>query len=138
MSEFLILSFFSSSCSSLLSSLSHLCSSLLSLFSPFPTSQHNRLDPRKLGIPSCTIEDLKGGDAALNATILKDVFGGARGAVADALNLNAGVALAAAGAADGTPEGGVALAQEIQRAGKAGDVLVKWVEASQRAAKKKK
>lgn len=86
-----------------------------------------------MGIPSCTIEDLKGGDAKLNASILKDVFGGARGAVADALNLNAGVALAAAGLADGTPEGGVALAQELQRAGKAGDVLKKWVEVSQRS-----
>jgi anthranilate phosphoribosyltransferase len=42
------------------------------------------------------VEDLKGGDAALNAQILQDVFGGARGPVADALNLNAGYALAAA------------------------------------------
>ena len=53
--------------------------------------------------------------------------------MADALNVNAGVALAAAGAADGTPEGGVALAQELQRAGKAGDVLQKWIAASQAA-----
>ena len=43
----------------------------------------------------CSVEDLKGGDAALNAAILRDVFGGQRGPVADALNLNAGVALAA-------------------------------------------
>ncbi len=43
----------------------------------------------------CTVEDLKGGDAALNAQILRDVFGGAKGPVADALNLNAGYALAA-------------------------------------------
>lgn len=100
------------------------------------TTNKRRLDPRKLGIPPCTVEDLKGGDAALNAAILKDVFGGARGAVADALNLNAGVALAAAGAADGTPEGGVALAQEIQRSGKAGDVLTKWIAASQAAKKR--
>ena len=40
---------------------------------------------------------------------------------------------AAAGAADGTPEGGVALAQEIQRSGKAGEVLKKWIAASQAA-----
>lgn len=33
------------------------------------------------------MEDLKGGDAQLNATILRDVFGGAKGPVADALNL---------------------------------------------------
>jgi len=87
------------------------------------------LDPARLGIPKCTIDDLKGGDAKLNASILKDVFGGARNAVADALNLNAGVALAAAGVV-GTPEDGVAAAQEAQRAGRAGDVLGRWVEAS--------
>ena len=91
------------------------------------------LDPKRLGIPACTVEDLKGGDAALNATILRDVFGGARSAVADALNLNAGVALAAAGLA-ATPEDGVALAQETQRAGKAGGVLDAWVQASTAAA----
>ena len=39
--------------------------------------------------------DLQGGDAQLNAAILRDVMGGQRGPVADALNLNAGVALAA-------------------------------------------
>ncbi len=38
------------------------------------------LDPRDLGIPRCSVEDLAGGDAALNARILSDVFGGARGA----------------------------------------------------------
>ena len=47
------------------------------------------------------MEDLKGGDAALNAQILRDVMGGQRGPVADALNLNAGVALAACQVIDG-------------------------------------
>ena len=92
-----------------------------------------QLDPARLGIPRCEVEDLKGGDAKLNASILADVFGGARSAVADALNLNAGVALAAAGLAD-TPEDGVALAQETQRAGKAGGTLVRWRAASAAAA----
>lgn len=95
------------------------------------------LEPLKLGIPRCTVEDLKGGDAKLNASILSDVFGGARGAVADALNLNAGVALAAAGVV-ATPEDGVAAAQEAQRAGKAGDTLRKWVDASWAAKKAEK
>jgi len=92
------------------------------------------LDPKDLGIPRCTVEDLKGGDAALNAQILKDVFGGARGPVADALNLNAGVALAACQVAP-TPRDGVALAQEVQRSGKAAGVLAAWVAASQAAAR---
>ena len=54
-----------------------------------------------LFIPRCCVEDLKGGDAALNAQILRDVMGGQRGPVADALNLNAGVALAACQVIDG-------------------------------------
>ena len=55
------------------------------------------------------MKDLAGGDARLNASILEDVFGGARGAVADALVLNAGVALAACEVA-GSPQEGVAMA----------------------------
>lgn len=69
-----------------------------------------RLDPLDLGIKRCDVADLAGGDAQLNASILTDVFGGARGAVADALNLNAGVALAAAEVAS-SPAEGVAMAQ---------------------------
>lgn len=88
------------------------------------------LHPSELGLKSCTIEDLKGGDAAVNAQILRDVFGGQQGPVADALCLNAGVALAAAGVAS-TPHEGVAMAQEVQRAGKPGVVLEKWIKRSQ-------
>ncbi len=55
------------------------------------------------------------------------------GPVADALNLNAGVALAAAQIAP-DPAAGVAMAQEAQRAGKAGAVLQRWVATSQREA----
>ena len=69
-----------------------------------------RLDPLDLGIKRCEVKDLAGGDSALNASILEDVFGGAQNAVADALNLNAGVALAACEVA-GSPQEGVAMAQ---------------------------
>jgi len=72
------------------------------------------LDPLSLGIPRCSVEDLKGGDAALNAGILMDVFGGQTGPVADALCLNAGVALAAAKVAS-TPQEGVQMAQVCER-----------------------
>jgi len=34
-------------------------------------TQHYTLDPLDLGIPRCQVEDLKGGDAALNAQILR-------------------------------------------------------------------
>lgn len=95
--------------------------------------KHYTLDPLQLGIPRCSVEDLKGGDAKLNAAILSDVFGGARGAVADALNLNAGYALAACRVA-GSPQEGVTMAQEVQRSGAAGDVLRRWVQVSNRMA----
>jgi anthranilate phosphoribosyltransferase len=91
------------------------------------------LDPKDVGIPRCSVEDLKGGDAELNARILRDVFGGARGPVADALNLNAGYALAACQAA-ADPKEGVAMAQEAQRGGRAGDVLAAWAALSQEVA----
>lgn len=35
------------------------------------TSRSYFIEPQDLGIPRCTVEDLKGGDATLNATILK-------------------------------------------------------------------
>lgn len=37
------------------------------------------------GVPRCTLEDLRGGDKALNAKILRETLAGSRGAVADAL-----------------------------------------------------
>jgi anthranilate phosphoribosyltransferase len=55
------------------------------------------------------------------------------GPVADALNLNAGVALAAAQVA-ATPAEGVAMAQEVQRSGKAAQTLEAWVATSQKFA----
>ena len=70
----------------------------------------HRLDPRDYGVPPCEVQDLKGGDAATNAAILRDTFGGQRGAVADALCLNAGVALAACGVAQDAGAG-IQLAQ---------------------------
>ena len=92
------------------------------------------LEPRDFGIRRCEVADLAGGDASVNARILEDAFGGGRGAVADALNLNAGVALAAANVARDAREG-VAMAKEVQESGKAGDTLRKWVHASQQAQK---
>lgn len=48
------------------------------------------LEAKDVGIPSCEVADLKGGDRVYNAAILRDVFGGARGPIADTLCLNAG------------------------------------------------
>ena len=88
------------------------------------------LEPASLGLRPCTLDDLKGGDASVNAQILRDAFAGKQGPIADALCLNAGVALAAAGIAK-TPAEGVSMAQEVQRRGKPADVLAAWVARSQ-------
>ena len=57
--------------------------------------------------------------------MLRDVFGGQKGPVADALNLNAGFALAANGIAE-SPMEGLAMAREAQESGGAAGVLEAW------------
>lgn len=88
------------------------------------------LDPLDVGINRCKVEDLAGGDATVNAGILRDVFEGKRGPVADALILNAGYALAACEVASGPVEG-IELARKAQESGAAAETLKKWVQASQ-------
>jgi anthranilate phosphoribosyltransferase len=87
-------------------------------------------DPLDFGIARCTVEDLKGGDAAFNAKALRDVLAGQQGAVADSLILNAGAGLMACGLVQDLGEG-VSLARDVQRSGKATTVLDNWVKLSQ-------
>jgi anthranilate phosphoribosyltransferase len=54
-------------------------------------------DPLHVGLQRQPIESLRGADAAHNAQVARDLFGGQRGAVRDAVVLNAGMALALAG-----------------------------------------
>lgn len=56
-------------------------------------SQH-RLEPADLGLRRSAVEELRGGDPAHNAAVVRAVFGGERGPVRDAVVLNAGLALA--------------------------------------------
>ncbi|WP_382305985.1 anthranilate phosphoribosyltransferase [Herbiconiux sp. UC225_62] len=53
------------------------------------------LNPRDLGIPRASIEDLQGGDAAHNAEIVRRVMGGESGPVRDMVVLNAAAGLVA-------------------------------------------
>ena len=52
------------------------------------------LDPLDLGLERQPIEALRGADAAHNAAVARELFAGGRGAVRDAVVLNAGIALA--------------------------------------------
>jgi anthranilate phosphoribosyltransferase len=53
------------------------------------------LDPTELGLPPAGRDDLRGGDAAANAAVFRDLLGGARGPVRDAVLLNAAGAVVA-------------------------------------------
>ena len=52
------------------------------------------VDPASLGIARATTEDLRGGDAAHNADVVRRLLAGEQGPVRDAVVLNAGAALA--------------------------------------------
>ena len=88
---------------------------------------HERVvDPVELGIERCEPGDLAGGSPAENAHVTRDVLGGARGPRRDAVVLNAGGAIAAAGHADDLREG-LALAAEAIDDGLAAERLEELV-----------
>ena len=93
----------------------------------------NRLeiDPTSLGFSSCSLDELQGGDARLNASILNRVFAGQQGAVADALIFNAGAAVWIFGKT-ATLEEGIQVARKALKEGKALEVLEKWVALSKK------
>jgi anthranilate phosphoribosyltransferase len=92
------------------------------------------VDPAALGLEPARPEDLRGGDVAHNADVVRRVLAGETGPVRDAVLLNAAAALAVYHA----PEAGVeealppalARAAEAIDSGSAAAVLGRWVEAS--------
>jgi anthranilate phosphoribosyltransferase len=65
-----------------------------------------RLDPEvELGVPRCSIDDLRGGTPAENAEAIRQIFAGANGGRRDAILLNAAGAIAAGGHAADLREG---------------------------------
>jgi anthranilate phosphoribosyltransferase len=64
------------------------------------------LDPdADLGLPRCTLDELRGGTPAQNAKAIREVFAGADGGPRNAILLNAAGAIAAAGHAEDLREG---------------------------------
>jgi anthranilate phosphoribosyltransferase len=89
------------------------------------------LDPATLGYARSPAEELRGGDRAHNAGVARSLLdGGARGAVRDAVELNAAAALAAV-ATEGSLEerlaSGVAQSRDSIDSGAAREVLQRWV-----------
>ncbi|MFT4085289.1 MAG: anthranilate phosphoribosyltransferase [Nocardioides sp.] len=104
-------------------------------------SRHT-IDPLAHGLPRAAVEDLRGGDTAHNAAVIRRLLDGEPGPVRDAVVLNAGAALAVYDA-PGTGEVGekdldARLAEGIKRAADAIDSgaarrsLEAWVAASAR------
>jgi anthranilate phosphoribosyltransferase len=96
--------------------------------------------PSALGLAPCSLEDLRGGDATLNASVVRSVLGGAPGPVRDIVLLNAAAALAAAAGVSGPSALVPALADGYSRAaeavdtGAAADLLNRWIQTSRRLA----
>lgn len=86
--------------------------------------------PEDLGVTRAPLEELRGGDAAENAKILRGVLRGEKGGRRAAVVLNAGAALAAAGVEE-TIEEGVRAAERSIDSGAAFDRLERLVRASQ-------
>jgi len=80
------------------------------------------MDPDDLGIETHTPDSLKGGDPDHNAAVSLDMLKGARGAVRDAVVVNAAAALVVSGKASGMAEGMEMACGSID-SGKALDVL---------------
>jgi anthranilate phosphoribosyltransferase len=96
--------------------------------------------PAELGLAPASVADLRGGDAAHNAAVVRSVLAGERGPVRDIVLLNAAAALAAAAGVPG-PEAltgaladGYARAAQAVDSGAASALLDRWVAASRRLA----
>ncbi|HVW40408.1 MAG TPA: anthranilate phosphoribosyltransferase [Amycolatopsis sp.] len=92
--------------------------------------RRERLDPAALDVPPATAEDLRGGDAAHNAGVVRELVSGKPGPVRDAVLINAAGALAAYGGLTGSLRDDLAAAlvkaAEAVDSGAAADLLARW------------
>ena len=87
------------------------------------------LNPQDLGFSLCSLADLKGGDATVNAAIIRGVLEGKPGPALDIVLINAGAALYVGGLSPDL-QGGVALARKSIESGAARKTLEAWISLS--------
>ena len=87
------------------------------------------LDPLDFGFARCTIGDLRGDEAKINAQLLLDTFKGKRGPIAETLILNAAVALYLYGTHTSIAEA-ISQVSDHLYAGSALILLNRWIEFS--------
>ncbi|CAM9684987.1 unnamed protein product [Heterosigma akashiwo] len=90
-----------------------------------------KFDPRSVGVPRCSLEDLQGGDARRNAEELRTVLRGGphTDAKRDAVALNAGVGLYVYGLEPSIKKG-IERAYKVLKSGKAEEQLDLWIKTS--------
>ena len=92
-------------------------------------------DPSSLGLATATLEDLRGADAAHNASVARSLLGGLAGPVRDAVLLNAAAAIAAFDGGSGDLvqrlSAGLERAAAALDDGRAAALLDRWVAVSQ-------
>ena len=108
--------------------------------------QQYRFEASEIGIAPATVDDLRGGDATYNADVARRVMAGERGAVRDAVCLNAAGAFLAYGSVaernfrEGTfserMQRAYDYAQEVIDSGKAAQLLNQWIEISRELSEK--
>jgi anthranilate phosphoribosyltransferase len=91
-----------------------------------------RIDPSALGVGGATMDDLRGGDAAFNAAVIRAVLRGERSPRRDIALLNAAAGLMVAGRVDDL-KAGLALAADSIDQGRAEGVLDALIATSQAA-----
>lgn len=87
------------------------------------------ITPADVGLQPAKLSDLRGGDAAANATAIRDVLAGKAGPFRDIVLLNAGAALVVGGKAENLAEG-VALATRSVDGGAAAQALARLLAVS--------
>jgi len=86
-----------------------------------------RIDPRELGMPRCTVEELQGGVPRINAHQILRILEGYAGPQTNAVILNAALALYTYGA-ENNLEHAVARVKRVIKKGEAFDLYMSWVD----------